>query len=127
VPRESLSGGFLAATITIRPVAPGKLDDWRAFHAELMGSRRIEWAQSQRRRGIRRQVVSLAQDGDHTFAVVFTEGRDPTASLSALGGSTDPFDIWLMERVRDLHGDALASELTLDTAPRPGPWRGWRK
>jgi hypothetical protein len=117
----------LAATITIRPVAPGKLDEWRAFHAELMGPRRIEWAQSQRRRGITRQVVSLARDGGHAFAVVFTEGRDPTASLRALEGSNDPFDIWLMGRVRDLHGDALPSEVALDTAPRPGPWRGWRK
>lgn len=117
----------MAATITIRPVAPGKLDDWRAFHAELMGPRRIEWAQSQRRRGITRQVVSLAQNGDHAFAIVFTEGRDPTASLRTLGDSNDQFDLWLRERVRDLHGDALASEVTLDTAPRPGSWRGWRK
>lgn len=117
----------MAATITIRPVTSGKLDDWRAFHAELMGPRRVEWAQSQRRRGITRQVVAVTRDGEHDLAVVFTEGRDPAAALRALGDSPETFDVWFMERVRDLHGEALVTEITLDTAPRPGPWRGWRR
>lgn len=117
----------MAASIIIRPVEEGKLDEWGQFHAELMGSRRIEWAQSQRRRGITRQVVSLVSDGGRNLAVVFTEGRDPGAALQALEDSTDAFDVWLMERVAALHGDPLVSEITLDTAPRPGPWKGWRK
>ena len=117
----------MAASIIVRRVEDGKLDEWRQFHAELMGPRRIEWAQSQRRRGITRQVVSLVSDGGKHLAVVFTEGRDPQAALQALDQSTDPFDVWLMERVAVLHGDHLDSEITLDTAPRPGPWKGWRK
>lgn len=117
----------LAATITVRPIAAGKLDEWRAFHAELMGSRRIEWAQSQRRRGITRQVVSLVDHGGIALAVVYTEGRDPAASLKALTESDGAFDGWLVERVGELHGEALSSEMTLDTAPRPGPWKGWRR
>lgn len=117
----------MAATITVRPIEAAKLSEWREFHAELMGSRRIEWAQSQRRRGITRQVVSLVEHADGPMAVVFTEGRDPGASLRSLTDSKEPFDMWLLGRVRALHGEPLASEITLDTAPRPGPWRGWRK
>lgn len=117
----------MAANITVRPIADGKLDEWREFHASLMGSRRIEWAQSQRRRGITRQVISLVQEGGRNLAVMFTEGRDPQAALEALDDSTDAFDVWLMERVSALHGEPLSAETTLDTAPRPGPWKGWRK
>jgi hypothetical protein len=117
----------LAANITVRPIADGKLDEWREFHAALMGSRRIEWAQSQRRRGITRQVVSLVQQGGRNLAVMFTEGRDPQAALDVLADSADAFDVWLMERVSALHGEPLSAETTLDTAPRPGPWKGWRK
>jgi hypothetical protein len=113
--------------MTVRPIADGKLDEWRDFHAELMGSRRIEWAQSQRRRGVTRQVVSLVQDEGRNLAVMFTEGRDPEAALEGLEDSTEAFDVWLVERVRALHGEPLSSETTLDTAPRPGPWKGWRR
>jgi hypothetical protein len=117
----------LAASIVVRPVSDGKLDEWREFHAALMGSRRIEWAQSQRRRGVSRQVVSLVEHGGVHLAVVFTEGKDPVAALRALEESSDAFDVWLTERVRALHGDPLASESVLDTAPRPGPWKGLKK
>jgi len=116
----------VAASIVVRPVTAGRLDEWRAFHAELLGPRRIEWAQSQRRRGITRQVVSLVAHGDTHLAVVFSEGRDPVAALRALEDSNDAFDVWMVDRVRALHGAPLASEMTLDTAPRPGPWKGWR-
>lgn len=117
----------MAASITVRPITDGKLDEWRQFHATLMGSRRIEWAQSQRRRGVTRQVVSLVHENGTDYAVMFTEGRDPAAALQALKESTDAFDVWLMEQVEDLHGEPLSSEIALDTAPRPGPWKGWRK
>ena len=117
----------MAATITVRPIAAGKLGDWRAFHAELMGARRIEWAQSQRRRGITRQVVSLIEHGGAHLAVVFSEGRDPAAAVRAIADSSEAFDVWMWGRIQDLHGEPLTAETTLDTAPRPGPWKGWRK
>ena len=117
----------MAASIVVRPIKEGKIEEWREFHATLMGPRRIEWAQSQRRRGITRQVVSLVERGDAHLAVVFSEGRDPAGALQALEDSGDAFDVWMMEQVRALHGEPLSSEITLDTAPRPGPWKGWRK
>lgn len=92
-----------------------------------MGSRRVEWIESKKRRGITRQVVSLAADDGRHLAVVVTEADDPGAALQALEESSDPFDTWLMERVRDLHGEPLSVEIVLDTAPRPGRWRGWRR
>jgi aminoglycoside phosphotransferase len=91
-----------------------------------MGARRIEWAQSQRRRGITRQVVSLIEHGGAHLAVVFSEGGDPAAAVRAIADSNEAFDM-MWEQLSELHGEPLPAETTLDTAPRPGPWKGWRK
>lgn len=117
--------GHMAATVTIAPIATGKTDEWRQFVAELQTSRRIEWAQSQRRRGITRQVITIAE-GEPSLAVVYTEASDVEAATVALAMSDDPFDVWYRERVGDLHDESLETEVVFDSAPRPGPWRGWR-
>ena len=115
--------GSVAATVTIAPIK--KPDEWRAFVAELQTSRRIEWAQSQRRRGITRQVITIAE-GEPALAVVYTEAGDIEAATAGLEASTDPFDVWFRERVDDLHDESFETEVVFDSAPRPGPWRGWR-
>ncbi|OFW66995.1 MAG: hypothetical protein A2Z12_06995 [Actinobacteria bacterium RBG_16_68_21] len=116
----------MAAVLSLTPIAPGKADEWRALHAELMGARRVEWAQSQRRRGVTRQVVSLVERDRESLAVVFTEAHDPEAALASLRSSSDPFDQWLVERLDAVLETSLPATRILDTAPRPGPWRGWR-
>ena len=115
----------MAAIVTIAPIAIGKIDEWRAFVSELQGARRIEWAQSQRRRGITHQVISLAK-GDPALAVVYSETRDVDEAVLRLADSDDLFDIWYRERVAEVHDEPLETEVVFDSAPRSGPWRGWR-
>jgi hypothetical protein len=79
----------VSAVLTLYPIKAGKGDEWKALHAELMGPRRIEWAQSQRRRGVTRQVVSLVSEGERQIAAVFTEASDPGAALRGLRSSSD--------------------------------------
>ena len=55
-------GGPVTVSIVIAPIAEGRVDEWRAFHTELTVTRRIEWAESQHRRGITREA-SLLLDG----------------------------------------------------------------
>jgi len=117
----------VAAALSLTPIADGKLDEWRVLHAELMGPKRIEWAQSQRRRGVTRQVVSLVMDGDRPLAALFTEAADPEGALRALHESTEPFDRWLVERLGAVLDAPMTVTPVVDTAPRPGPWRGWRR
>jgi hypothetical protein len=117
----------VAAALSLTPIAAGKLDEWKELHAELMGPKRIEWAQSQRRRGVTRQVVSLVMDDDRPLAAVFTEAADPDQALHALHESTEPFDRWLVERLGAVLDASMAVIPVIDTAPRPGPWRGWRR
>jgi len=115
----------VAATITTTPIADGREPDWRVFISELQGPRRIEWAQSQRRRGVTREVVAVA-DGDPVLAIVYAEATDPSAAAEMLASSDDPFDVWYRERVAELHDGAWPTEVVFDSAPKPGPWRGWR-
>jgi len=116
----------VAAVLSLAPIASGRMDGWKQLHAELMGARRIEWAQSQRRRGITRQVVSLVESQGRFFQAVFTEGTDPGAATANLRSSADPFDRWLVGRLDAVLEDSLPATTILDTAPPPGPWRGWR-
>jgi len=115
----------VAVEITIAPIAEGMVDEWREFVNELRGPRRIEWAQSQRSRGISRQVMALTE-GDPVLAVVYTEAGDTEQAGRRLADSVDAFDVWYRERVAALHGDSYATEVAFDSAPKPGPWRGWR-
>lgn len=115
----------MAATVTIAPIREGNLDAWHDFVAELKGGRRIEWAQSQRRRGVTRQVITLAL-GDSALAVVYSEAGDVEAAAVLLAASDDPFDTWYRSRIEELHETPIQAEVVFDSAPRPGPWRGRR-
>lgn len=114
----------MSAAIFIQPVRPGRAGEFRALVGELMTSRRIEWAQSHRDRGITRQVMTVATDGDRTLAVSYVEAADPMAAMNPGSG---PFDAWLAGRLAELLEPTLAVEVLADTAPKPGPWRGWRR
>lgn len=117
----------MAAVLRLSPIVAGRIDQWRALHAELMGAKRIEWAQSQRRRGVTRQVVCLVEDGDRFLAAVYTEAADPDAALDRLRASHEQFDRWLVEQLDVVLEPPIPTSTVVDTAPRPGPWRGWRR
>lgn len=115
----------MASLITLFPISPGMTAEWRAFVSELHGPRRAEWAQSQRNRGIRREVISFAS-GRQDFAVVYSESADHDLAARRLRESSDPFDQWYRERVAALLDTPLHTEMVFDSAPKPGPWRGMR-
>jgi hypothetical protein len=42
-------------------------------------------------------------------SVICLEADDPGSAMQGMGTSSDPFDEWFRERVRDIHGFDLAS------------------
>ncbi len=114
-------------TIYVMKIRPGRAAEFDSFIRDLMGARRIEWAESHRRRGITRQVVCRAPVGGGDYAMIFTESTDSDRAYAAITESDHPFDRWLAERIADLFEPRIAVETLADTAPRPGPWRGWRR
>jgi hypothetical protein len=117
----------MAVAIRINPIAPERVDEWRAFVAELTGPRRIEWAESHRRRGITRQVISMAEAAGQPMSVVVVEADDPRVADELLMSSTHGFDVWLRGRLADLLGAPVQVGVMYDSAPRKGPWRGMRR
>lgn len=114
----------MTASIAIASLDSDKVSAWREFQAELTGPRRGEWAQSQKRRGITREVVFLLEAPVRSAIYLF-EGTEAGAAIAALEGSSDPFDEWLLRRVSEIHGEVMFPERVYDTRPGPGAWRGW--
>ncbi|MEX2323093.1 MAG: hypothetical protein WEA29_04910 [Acidimicrobiia bacterium] len=114
-------------SIEVNEIEPGRLAEWNDFVAELLGPRRIEWAESHRRRGIRRVVISTVSGDGPPLAVVLVDAADRRLAADGLKRSGEPFDVWLRERLTDLLGRAVDAALLADTAPRRGPWPGLRR
>ncbi|MCJ7725757.1 MAG: hypothetical protein MUP76_05140 [Acidimicrobiia bacterium] len=116
----------MPVSVVIATIAEERLEDWRAFHGELVGARRGEWAESQRRRGITREAILFWSSPSGPAALYVVEGTEAGAAMGALGESDDPFDVWLRERLADLHDDLDFPVALSDTRPPAGSWRGWR-
>jgi hypothetical protein len=117
----------VTASIYAMPIRVGKRDEFRALVTELMGPRRIEWAESHRRRGVTRQAVFIGSIDGRDVAMIFSESPDPERAFTAIAASDHPFDRWLAQRMSELLEARIAVESLADTAPKPGPWRGWRR
>jgi hypothetical protein len=93
------------------PVLPGKTDAWKQAASEMAGPRSAEHAESRRRLGITREVVSLQETPNGDFVVVCLEGDDPNGVIPAYMGSDEPFDRWFAETVLiGVHGMERSGE-----------------
>jgi hypothetical protein len=114
-------------SIEVNEIATGKLAEWTEFVAQLTGPRRVEWAESHRRRGIRRVVISTVGVDDRSLAVVLVDATDRQLAANRLEDSVEPFDVWLRDRLGELLGAPVDAAVLADTAPRRGPWPGLRR
>jgi hypothetical protein len=104
------------------PIAPGKTDEWKRFIAELNGARRAEFVASRKAIGAReRTFMQPTPMGD--LVVVTLEGDNPGQSFGKFVNSTDPFTLWFLEQVKEVHGIDLTQaasgpmpELVIDSA-----------
>lgn len=104
------------------PIAPGKTDEWKRFIAELNGARRADFVASRKAMGAReRTFLQPTPMGD--LVVVTLEGDNPGQSFGKFVSSTDPFTLWFLEQVKEVHGVDLTQaasgpmpELVIDSA-----------
>lgn len=114
--------GAVPISLLVAPIAPDAVADWRALQAELAGPRRIPWVQSQRRRGITREVVWCDEAAGVAYYAV--DGIDPVSTFADLDVG-DPFEGWLAACFERLHPEGIRPvEQVFDSAPKPGAWRG---
>jgi hypothetical protein len=97
------------------PVQPGKSDDAREFMDELEKSRMAEYAASEERIGITKEVWFLAGTPGGDTLVAYIETDDFGEALTRFSGSQDGFDLWFKQRLADSTGVDLNNppEMTL--------------
>jgi hypothetical protein len=86
------------------PILPGKLEEWKAFDAEMSGPRRAEHEASRRRMAVTREVASLMQVPQGDFVCLFHEAEDLAKAFGLLATSDDPYDQWFRGRLIEVHG-----------------------
>jgi hypothetical protein len=96
------------------PIAPGKTADWKRFIGELNGARRAEFVASRKGLGVReRTFLQPTPMGD--LVVVTLEGENPPEAFGKFVSSKDPFTLWFLAQVKEIHG----VDLTQPAGPMP--------
>ncbi len=97
------------------PIAPGKLETWQAWIAELNGPRKAEFDDMNRRLGLTGHRAWLQQMPDgNSIVIAVHDGPGGDVFMGKLGASEHEFDVWFREKVSEIHGIDLA-------APPPPP------
>jgi hypothetical protein len=96
------------------PVQSGKTDAARAFLQQIEGERKNQYAASEQRLGITKEVWALQHSPMGDLFVVFFQSDDIGGAVGQFVGSQDDFDQWFKGQVKDITGVDL-------NVPPPGP------
>ena len=96
------------------PIQSGKTDAARAFQRELEGPRKAQYAASEQRLAITKEVWALQLTPIGDFFVVFFQSNDIGGAIMQFVGSQDDFDLWFKGQVHETTGVDL-------NVPPPGP------
>ena len=97
------------------PVQAGRANDAREFMRELEASRKDQYARSEERIGITKEVWFLASVGGGEAMVAYMETDDFANALGLFSQSQDEFDKWFKRRLAEATGVDLnhPPEMTL--------------
>jgi hypothetical protein len=96
------------------PILPGKTEQWKHFNQEMAGPRRSEFAAYAKRVGMTRQASYLQHTPQGDMAVVYSEAQDVQRVFEGIGTSQEPFEVWIREQAKEIHGVDFSQ-------PLPGP------
>ena len=96
------------------PIQSGKSDAARAFLGELEGQRKADYAASEERLGITKEVWALQQSPMGELFVIYFQSANIGGSVGQFVASQDEFDQWFKRQVKDTTGVDL-------NVPPPGP------
>jgi hypothetical protein len=109
--------------IVLVPILEGKVEVWKAWSDELMGPRKEEFQEFNRRYGLSRHAAWLAETPTGPTVVAFHEGGGEDNFMELLAKSDHTFDQWFKSKVLEIHNLDLASppegpppELRLDSS-----------
>ena len=103
------------------PILPGKTDAFRRFTQEVLGPRKREWDDLQRRQGVTQERYYLQSSPEGDLAIVTGEGTfTPLSQILDVAGN--PFDRWFIDQVQDVTGINML-ELPEELPELVGEWR----
>lgn len=113
--------------VRVVPLPAVKAGAWHRLNTELAGPRLREYEASRRRLGIGHEVFRVVPGTDGDQVAVYFEAKDPARAAGLWEASEDPFDQWLRERVREIHGTDpwLVRETAQDTAQDTPAGHSW--
>jgi hypothetical protein len=88
----------------VLPVRQGHADDAREFMQELEASRKSDYARSEERIGITKEVWFLAGVSGGDALIGYMETGDFAKALGLFSQSQDDFDMWFKRRMADCTG-----------------------
>ena len=101
-------------TLFALPILPGQAEAARAFLTELEGERKGQYAASERRLGLVKEVWAIQATPAGALYVVYFAGESIGAAFAAFAASRDEFDRWFKRQVLATTGADL-------NTPPPGP------
>lgn len=92
------------------PIAPGKLEAWEAWVAELNGPRKAEFDDMNQRMGLTGHRAWLQQTPDgHHLVIAVHDGPGGDSFMGKLMTSDNEFDAWFRSTVAEVHGMDMSS------------------
>jgi len=101
-------------TLFALPILPGQTEAARAFLRELEGPRKGQYAISEGRLGLTKEVWAIQAGPQGDLYVVYFAGTDIGRAFQLFAASADEFDRWFKDQVRATTGADL-------NTPPPGP------
>src|SRR5262245_33243901 len=83
------------------PIQSGKSAGARRFLEELERQRKAEYAASEQRLGITKEVWAIQAGTDGERFVVFFQSNDIGGAVRQFVGSKDEFDLWFKAQVKE--------------------------
>ena len=100
------------------PIKPGKVETWKAWCAELTGSRKAEFDELNERLGLTTHAAFHQANPDGSdLAVVVLDGPGASDFLPKLVASDNEFDVWFRSSIGDIH------PMDFSAGPPPMPVR----
>jgi hypothetical protein len=103
------------------PILPGKTEAMRRFIQEVLGPRKRDWDDLQRRQGVTRESYYLQSSPEGDLVIVTGEGTFAPLS-QVLNVEGNPFDRWFIEQVQDVTGINVL-DLGDEMPEQLGEWR----
>jgi hypothetical protein len=86
------------------PISDGKAAAARGFLQDLERQRKADYAASEQRLGITKEVWAIQQTPMGELFVIFFQAPNIAGPVSQFVASRDAFDLWFKEQVKDATG-----------------------